>query len=58
VHKAALLAAWALLTLAAAAPQSTRAASPYPPITVITGISWDTGSYRWSGAGGPACSPF
>jgi hypothetical protein len=52
VRKAALLAAWGLLTLAAAAPQSARAASPYPPSTVITGISWDRASHRSGGIGG------
>jgi hypothetical protein len=37
---------------ASAAPGPARAAAPYPPSTLITGIAWDTSTYRWSGAGG------
>jgi hypothetical protein len=47
--RAALLVGFALWSLAAPA----RAASPpYPPSEVVTGIAWETGTYRWSGGGG------
>src|SRR4051812_36949422 len=29
-----------------------RAQAPYPPSDVVTGITWETGTYRYAGAGG------
>jgi hypothetical protein len=50
---AILLAGLALAALATAAtPGPAQGAAPYPRSEVITGITWDTSTYRWSGAGG------
>jgi hypothetical protein len=49
VRRAALLTGFALLSLAAA-PGPARAASSYPPSTVITDIAWETNSSRWAAA--------
>jgi hypothetical protein len=54
MRTAALFAA-AGLTLAAlptAAPAPAQGAAPYPPSTAITGLAWDTGTYRYGGVGG------
>ena len=29
-----------------------QGAAPYPPSTLITGMRWDTATYRWTGSGG------
>jgi hypothetical protein len=42
-----LLAALVLLPAA-----SVQAAAPYPASTVVTGITWDTGTYKYGGLGG------
>src|SRR5215208_6620443 len=38
---------YAIFAVVALAVGPVQGASPYPPSTVITGISWDVGSYRW-----------
>jgi hypothetical protein len=43
---------YAIIAVVALAVGPVQGASPYPPSTVITGISWDVGSYRWGGDGG------
>jgi hypothetical protein len=52
VRTAATLLAGLAALATAATPGPARAAAPYPKSTVITGITWDTGTHRWSGAGG------
>ena len=46
------LACGAALSLAVLAVSPVQAASPYPQSTVITDVSWDLGSYRWTGDSG------
>jgi hypothetical protein len=38
--------------LAALASTPAQAGPPYPASTVITGVRWETSTYRWSGSGG------
>jgi hypothetical protein len=45
----AILAAGLLAALATAPAQG---AAPYPPSTAITGLTWDTSTYRYGGLGG------
>lgn len=50
----ALLAGMAATALLAttATPAPAQTAPPYPRSTLLTGLTWDTGTYRWSGADG------
>ena len=43
---------FAALGLGAMLAGPVQAAPPYPASTAITGLRWDVGSYRWTGAGG------
>ncbi len=38
--------------LAALATAPAQGAAPYPPSTAITGVTWETSTYRYGGLGG------
>jgi hypothetical protein len=42
----------AALCLAGLIADPAQGAAPYPQSTVITGMRWETSTYRWSGSGG------